>query len=105
MVYPFKMSLESFKFDYGNREQKAFTDKIQATLNRSTLVNHFISSLDQLTNPDLLYHDYIKEINSNLRNREAFYKIFREMFVNLIECSTINESPSDGLGFFFCYFY
>ena len=27
IVYPFRMSLESFKFDYHNKEQKQFVDK------------------------------------------------------------------------------
>ncbi len=33
-------------------------------------------------------------MNSNLKNRDSFYKIFKEMYQNLIECSS-NEFPND----------
>lgn len=79
------MSLESFKFEYETREQKAFVDRIQASLSQSSLINQFIGALEQLTNPELLYQDYVREIHANLNNREAYCRLFKELYTNLIE--------------------
>ena len=89
------MSLDSFRFDYETREQKAFVARIQASIGQSSLVNQFIGALDQLTNPELLYQDYTREILANLSDREAFYRLFKGLYTNLIEetgdCSSQGE--------------
>ena len=89
------MSLDSFRFDYETREQKAFVARIQASIGQSSLVNQFIGALDQLTNPELLYQDYTREILANLSDREAFYRLFKDLYTNLIEetgdCSSQGE--------------
>ena len=63
----------------------------------TSLINEFVASLEQLTNPDLLFKDYLIEINSNLKNREAFFRIFKEMYANLIDCP-MSESPNSEWG-------
>lgn len=82
------MSSESFKFDYETREQKQFTDQLQAQLSQKCLINQFIGSLEQLTSPELLYQDLSREILANVKNRGALYRIFRDMYMQLIEPNT-----------------
>jgi DNA-dependent protein kinase catalytic subunit len=93
IVYPFKMSLDSFEFDYKSQEQKAFVEKIRIKLNRIPLVNQFVAALEQLNTPDLLYKDYYQEIMSS--NRENHLKIFPKMYYDLIDYSSQDDSNLD----------
>ncbi len=87
-VYPFRMSLESFKFDYTTpSEQRDFIEKLRIKMHQIPLANQFIASLEQLTNPNMLFKDYYEEFNKNLKNRDQMLKILQEMYVNLIDWS------------------
>ncbi|CAF0815340.1 unnamed protein product [Brachionus calyciflorus] len=92
LIYPFKMSLESFKFDFDTTEQKLFVDKINYKLNSQLpLVGQFISALEHLNNPNLLLNDYCQEIGNNLKNRDILFKIFKDLNENLIQIEDKNE--------------
>jgi len=90
-IYPFKMSLETFKFTYETRDQKQFTDRLQTTLSNNILVSQFIGSLEQLTSPELLYQDFLRELFASLKNRDLFYRLFRDMFLQLIESNSADQ--------------
>ena len=91
-VYPFRMSLESFKFDYASPpEQKEFVDRLKSKMNQMHLANQFVASLEQLTNPNMLFQEYAEEINKNLKNREYLIRKFQELFINLIEYNSPDE--------------
>ncbi len=91
-VYPFRMSMESFKFDYTMpSKQQEFISKLKIRMHQIPLANQFIASLEQLTNPNMLFKDYYEEINKNLKNRDQLLKILQEMYVNLIDCTAAAE--------------
>jgi len=54
-------------------------------------VSQFIGSLEQLTSPELLYQDFIRELYANLKNRDVFYRLFREMYLQLIEPNNADQ--------------
>lgn len=91
-IYPFKMSLESFKFDYDNMEQKEFVEQLKQKSKQVPLANQFIAALEQLTNPNLLFSDYINELSANLKNRDIIFKLFKEIYSNLIDFESQNEN-------------
>jgi len=93
IVYPFKMSFDSFKFDYKTEEQKKFVDKIKSKLNRIPLVNQFVAALEQLNTPDLLFKDYFSEILSTTKVNHL--EIFRKMYYDLIDYTSQDDSNID----------
>ena len=90
IVYPFKMSLEGFKFDFETKEQKEFVEKIKDKIKRIPLVNQFIAALEQLNNPDLLFADYLNSIMTS--SKEKYFAIFKEFYFNMIDNSSEDSS-------------
>ncbi len=90
-IYPFKMSLESYKFDFSSKVQKEFVNKLKEKI-KTSIVNQFIQALEQLTSPVMLFKDYKTEIFNNIKNRENVVKIFREIYMNLIDESSSQHS-------------
>jgi DNA-dependent protein kinase catalytic subunit len=96
-VYPFRMSVESFKLDCNTpREQRDFIDKLMVKVQqRIPLAAQFIAALEQLNTPHLMFKDYADEILKNLKNRELIVKNFQELFVNVVDwCSAAGEDGS-----------
>ncbi len=96
-IYPFKLSLESFKFDYQNFEQKEFVEKLKSKTNKIPYAKQFIASLEQLSNPNSIFRDFYEEINKNLKNRENLIKLFKDLYTNLIEYNPSDDSSLDGV--------
>jgi DNA-dependent protein kinase catalytic subunit len=96
-IYPFKISSEGFKFDFSKREQKEFVEKLKAKLGKMQIENQFVEALNQLNNPNLVFRDYITDINSNLKNRDVFLKICKEFYFNLVDVDS-NENNSIEFG-------
>ena len=83
IVYPFKMSLDSFKFDYSTREQQSFVEKIKGKLKKIPLVNQFVAALEQLNSPELLFKDYLAEVLG--ASKENHFQIFPRLYFDLID--------------------
>lgn len=85
VVYPFRMSYESFKLDTAAQDQPEFIEKLKHRVNQVPLVNQFIASLEHLSSPGSLFKDYYEEISKKLNNRDNLIKIFKEFYVNLVD--------------------
>lgn len=93
-VYPFKMSLEGFKFDSASSEQREFVARLRTKIDRMHIENQFIFALEQLNNPNLLFKDYYEEISSNFKNRDQYFRLFKELYFNLIDIDA-NDRAAD----------
>nr|XP_033789602.1 DNA-dependent protein kinase catalytic subunit isoform X2 [Geotrypetes seraphini] len=89
LVYPFMISSENYSFEdtaTGHRN-KEFVLRIKSKLDKGGMVQDFIQSLEQLSNPDMIFKDWIGDIKNELakpqRNKNNIKKLYEEMHFNL----------------------
>ncbi|XP_030070017.1 DNA-dependent protein kinase catalytic subunit [Microcaecilia unicolor] len=89
LVYPFMISSENYSFEdtatgHKNRE---FMLRIKSKLDKGGMVQDFIQSLEQLSNPDMIFKDWIEDMKNELaksqRNKNNIKKLYEEMYMNL----------------------
>ncbi|XP_071410665.1 DNA-dependent protein kinase catalytic subunit isoform X2 [Pithys albifrons albifrons] len=99
IVYPFMISSESYCFKdtatgYKNKE---FVERIKNKLDRGGVVQDFIHSLEQLSNPVMLFRDWVEDVKNELakaqRNKKKLKKMYEAMYKNLGNL----EAPGLGL--------
>lgn len=89
VIYPFMISSESFTFELsanGNKNRE-FVERLKAKLDKGGVIEKFIHSLEQLSNPDLLFMDWTSELRnllgSKVKNKEFLKNKYNEMYSNL----------------------
>ncbi|XP_029447109.1 DNA-dependent protein kinase catalytic subunit isoform X2 [Rhinatrema bivittatum] len=89
LVYPFMISSENYSFEdtvTGHRN-KEFVLRIKSKLDKGGMVQDFVQSLKQLSNPDLIFKDWIEDMRNELakpqRNKNTIKKMYEEMYANL----------------------
>ncbi|XP_078072249.1 DNA-dependent protein kinase catalytic subunit isoform X3 [Mustelus asterias] len=89
IVYPFMISSENYTFESsasGNKN-KEFVERLKTKLNKEGVVENFIHSLEQLSNPDLLFKDWVNDFRNQLemkvKNKKLLKNMYDEMYSNL----------------------
>ncbi|XP_060099810.1 DNA-dependent protein kinase catalytic subunit [Heteronotia binoei] len=100
IVYPFMISSESFSFQDTiiGHKNKEFVLRVKSKLDRGGVVQEFIQALEQLSNPVMLFKDWIDDIKNELgkikRNKDNIQKLYDGMYQNL------GNLHAPGLGLF-----
>ncbi|XP_048363545.1 DNA-dependent protein kinase catalytic subunit isoform X2 [Sphaerodactylus townsendi] len=89
IVYPFMISSESFSFQdtiIGHNNQE-FVARVKSKLDRGGEVQEFVQALEQLSNPVMLFKDWMDDIKNELgktkRNKNDIQKSYDRMYQNL----------------------
>ncbi|XP_067887902.1 DNA-dependent protein kinase catalytic subunit isoform X2 [Heterodontus francisci] len=88
IVYPFMISSENYTFEpsaSGNKN-KEFVERLKTKLDKGGVVENFIHSLEQLSNPDLLFKDWVSDFKNQLEKTvkdKTLLKMYDEMYSNL----------------------
>uniref|UniRef100_A0A8C6A8F9 DNA-dependent protein kinase catalytic subunit n=1 Tax=Marmota marmota marmota TaxID=9994 RepID=A0A8C6A8F9_MARMA len=89
IVYPFIISSESYSFEdtSAGHKNKQFVARIKNMLDQGGVIQDFINALDQLSNPDLLFKDWVAEIKDELEkspvNKKKIEKLYEKMYAAL----------------------
>ncbi|KAL6085809.1 hypothetical protein STEG23_007048, partial [Scotinomys teguina] len=98
IIYPFIISSESYSFKHttSGHENKAFVERIKSKLDQGGKIQGFINALDQLSNPDLLFKDWINDIKDELGknpvNKNNIEKLYKRMY------TALGDLQAPGLG-------
>ncbi|XP_035175280.1 DNA-dependent protein kinase catalytic subunit [Oxyura jamaicensis] len=99
IIYPFMISSESFCFKdtATGCKNKEFVERIKSKLDRGGVVQDFVCSLEQLSNPVMLFKDWGEDVRNELlkteRNKNKLKEMYEEMYKNLGDL----EAPGLGL--------
>uniref|UniRef100_A0A8C4UGR0 DNA-dependent protein kinase catalytic subunit n=1 Tax=Falco tinnunculus TaxID=100819 RepID=A0A8C4UGR0_FALTI len=99
IIYPFMISSESycFKDTATGSKNKEFVERIKNKLDRGGVVQDFVCSLEQLSNPVMLFKDWVEDVRNELakaqRNKNKLKEMYEGMYKNL---GTL-EAPGLGL--------
>uniref|UniRef100_A0A4W3HBY9 DNA-dependent protein kinase catalytic subunit n=1 Tax=Callorhinchus milii TaxID=7868 RepID=A0A4W3HBY9_CALMI len=88
IVYPLMISSESYTFEQTARgnTNKEFVERLKNKLDKGGMVEVFINSLEQLSNPDMLFKDWVDNFRSKLEKKEnktQLKNLYSEMYSNL----------------------
>ncbi|XP_042541900.1 DNA-dependent protein kinase catalytic subunit [Dipodomys spectabilis] len=98
IVYPFIISSEnySFKDTSASHKNKEFVARIKSKLDQGGVIQDFINALEQLSNPDLLFKDWVADTKDELGkipvNQKNIEKLYERMY------ATLGNLKSPGLG-------
>ncbi|XP_075350728.1 DNA-dependent protein kinase catalytic subunit isoform X2 [Mycteria americana] len=99
IIYPFMISSESycFKDTATGCKNKEFVERIKNKLDRGGVVQDFVRSLEQLSNPIMLFKDWVEDVKQELvkaqRNKNKLKEMYEGMYKNLGNL----EAPGLGL--------
>ncbi|XP_077979786.1 DNA-dependent protein kinase catalytic subunit-like [Glandiceps talaboti] len=92
LVYPFKISSESFSFEktVDGKKNKEICDRLASLLDDIPLVNSFIGALEQLTNPEHVLKDWAGDVmypllRATKRDRTAVASAVKDMYSKLFD--------------------
>ncbi|XP_069076234.1 DNA-dependent protein kinase catalytic subunit isoform X2 [Pleurodeles waltl] len=89
LVYPFMISSENYSFEESaiGHKNKEFVLRIKKKLDKGGVVEDFIHALEQLSNPEMLFKDWIEDAKNELakseRNKKHIKQMYDEMYKNL----------------------
>uniref|UniRef100_A0A8C0BUS0 DNA-dependent protein kinase catalytic subunit n=1 Tax=Buteo japonicus TaxID=224669 RepID=A0A8C0BUS0_9AVES len=99
IIYPFMISSESycFKDTATGCKNREFVERIKNKLDRGGVVQDFVHSLEQLSNPIMLFKDWVEDVRNELvkahRNKNKLKEMYEGMYKNLGNL----ETPGHGL--------
>uniref|UniRef100_A0A663MNQ6 DNA-dependent protein kinase catalytic subunit n=1 Tax=Athene cunicularia TaxID=194338 RepID=A0A663MNQ6_ATHCN len=99
IIYPFMISSESycFKDTATGCKNKEFVERIKNKLDKGGVVQDFVRSLEQLSNPIMLFKDWVEDVKNELvkaqRNKNKLKEMYEGMYKNLGNL----EAPGLGL--------
>ncbi|CAM5116256.1 unnamed protein product [Natator depressus] len=100
IVYPFLISSEnySFKDTATGHKNKEFVARIKSKLDRGGVIQDFVHALEQLSNPVMLFKDWVEDVKNELgktqRNKNNLKEMYERMYRNL------GDLQAPGLGLF-----
>uniref|UniRef100_A0A8D2M7W0 DNA-dependent protein kinase catalytic subunit n=1 Tax=Zonotrichia albicollis TaxID=44394 RepID=A0A8D2M7W0_ZONAL len=99
LIYPFMISSESycFKDTAAGCKNKEFVERIKSKLDRGGVVQDFVRSLEQLSNPVMIFKDWAKDVRSELSKPQRNKKKLKEMYEGMYKNLGNLESPGLGL--------
>ncbi|CAH6792055.1 Prkdc [Phodopus roborovskii] len=89
IVYPFIISSESYSFKHSSsgHKNKAFVERIKSKLDQVREIQSFINALDQLSNPDMLFKDWVGDVKHELEknpvNKNNIEKLCKRIYTEL----------------------
>ncbi|XP_038201173.1 DNA-dependent protein kinase catalytic subunit [Arvicola amphibius] len=98
IIYPFIISSESYSFKQtsSGHKNKAFVERIKSKLDQGREIQVFINALDQLSNPDMLFKDWVEDMKNELEknpvNKNNIVKLYTRMY------SALGDPQAQGLG-------
>ncbi|KAF4022262.1 hypothetical protein G4228_013963 [Cervus hanglu yarkandensis] len=100
IVYPFMISSESycFKDTSAGHKNKEFVARIKAKLDREGVVQDFINALEQLSNPDMLFKDWMEDVKVELGKTPVDKKNIKRMYERMH--AALGDPQAPGLGSF-----
>ncbi|XP_027494416.1 DNA-dependent protein kinase catalytic subunit isoform X2 [Corapipo altera] len=99
IVYPFMISSESycFKDTATGCKNKEFVERIKNKLDRGGVVQDFVRSLEQLSNPVMLFKDWVEDVKNELAKAQRNKKKLKEMYEGMYKNLGNLETPGLGL--------
>uniref|UniRef100_A0A8C5BIH0 DNA-dependent protein kinase catalytic subunit n=1 Tax=Gadus morhua TaxID=8049 RepID=A0A8C5BIH0_GADMO len=89
LVYALMASRESYHFQdsaVGHRQQE-FVNKLTSLLDKGGAVQNFVDSLQQLTNPEMLFKDWWEDVKNELEkpdfDKDKMARLYKEMQASL----------------------
>ncbi|XP_069477126.1 DNA-dependent protein kinase catalytic subunit [Ambystoma mexicanum] len=90
LVYPFMISSENYSFEDTavGHKNKEFVLRIKSKLDKGCVVEDFIHALEQLSNPAMLFKDWIEDTKNELakstqKNKKYIKQLYEGMYNNL----------------------
>ncbi|XP_027746012.1 DNA-dependent protein kinase catalytic subunit isoform X2 [Empidonax traillii] len=99
IVYPFMISSESycFKDTATGCKNKEFVERIKNKLDRGGVVQDFVRSLEQLSNPVMVFKDWVEDVKNELAKAQRNKKKLKEMYEGMYKNLGNLEAPGLGL--------
>ncbi|KAJ8010680.1 hypothetical protein DPEC_G00077640 [Dallia pectoralis] len=100
LVYPYMISSESYQFEdsASGHKHREFVDRLQSLLDKDGSVQVFVSALQQLTNPEMLFKDWWDDVKAHCEKESLDKKRMRDMFKEMH--ASICDLKSEGIGAF-----
>ncbi|XP_042110110.1 DNA-dependent protein kinase catalytic subunit [Ovis aries] len=100
IVYPFMISSESYCFrdTSAGHKNKEFVARIKAKLDREGVVQDFINALEQLSNPEMLFKDWMEDVKVELGKTPVDKKNIQRMYERMH--AALGDPQAPGLGSF-----
>uniref|UniRef100_A0A6I8P9D2 DNA-dependent protein kinase catalytic subunit n=1 Tax=Ornithorhynchus anatinus TaxID=9258 RepID=A0A6I8P9D2_ORNAN len=100
IVYPFMISSEnySFKDTSAGHKNKEFVTRIKSKLDKGGVVQDFIQALEQLSNPEMLFKDWVEDIKIELTKTPINKNNLKRMYEGMYK--TLGNLKAPGLGAF-----
>ncbi|XP_041045109.1 DNA-dependent protein kinase catalytic subunit isoform X2 [Carcharodon carcharias] len=98
IIYPFMISSENYNFEpsANGKKNKDFVERLKSKLNKGGAVENFIHSLEQLSNPDLLFKDWGNEFENQLEKKVKDKKLLKKMYDEMYTSLASLHSPGIG---------
>ncbi|KYO26142.1 DNA-dependent protein kinase catalytic subunit isoform B [Alligator mississippiensis] len=100
IIFPFMISSEnySFKDTATGHKNKEFVTRIKSKLDRGGVIQDFVQALEQLSNPEMLFKDWVDAVRNELgkaqKNKAKLKEMYEGMYGNL------GNLQASGLGLF-----
>ncbi|XP_075444614.1 LOW QUALITY PROTEIN: DNA-dependent protein kinase catalytic subunit [Ascaphus truei] len=100
LVYPFMISGENYHFEdtvngHNNRE---FVERIKSKLDRGGVVQVFIQALEQLSNPEMLFKDWVEDVKNEMSKEKKSRNRIKEMYEEM--CAKLCNVQAPHIGAF-----
>ncbi|XP_048223408.1 DNA-dependent protein kinase catalytic subunit [Perognathus longimembris pacificus] len=98
LVYPFIISSENFSFQdtAAGHKNKEFVARIKSKLDQGGVIQDFINALEQLSNPDLLFKDWVADMKDELGKMHVNQKNIEKLYERMH--AALGNAKSPGLG-------
>ncbi|KFP72380.1 DNA-dependent protein kinase catalytic subunit, partial [Acanthisitta chloris] len=99
IIYPFMISSESYCFTdtATGWKNKEFVERIKSKLDRGGVVQDFVHSLEQLSNPVMIFKDWVESVRNELVKTQRSKKKLKEMYEGMYKNLGNLEAPGLGL--------
>ncbi|XP_077622037.1 DNA-dependent protein kinase catalytic subunit [Crocuta crocuta] len=100
IVYPLIISSESYSFkdSSAGHKNKEFVARIKIKLDQGGVIQDFISALEQLSNPEMLFKDWTDDIKADLAKTPVNKKNIEKMYERMY--AALGDPKVPGLGAF-----
>uniref|UniRef100_A0A8B9FXA0 DNA-dependent protein kinase catalytic subunit n=1 Tax=Amazona collaria TaxID=241587 RepID=A0A8B9FXA0_9PSIT len=99
IIYPFMISSESycFKDTATGCKNKEFVERIRNKLDRGGIVQDFVHSLEQLSNPIMIFKDWVEDVKNELVKAQRNKNKLKEMYEGMYKSLGNLDAPGLGL--------
>uniref|UniRef100_A0A7M4FFG4 DNA-dependent protein kinase catalytic subunit n=1 Tax=Crocodylus porosus TaxID=8502 RepID=A0A7M4FFG4_CROPO len=100
IIFPFMISSEnySFKDTAIGHKNKEFVTRIKSKLDRGGVIQDFVQALEQLSNPEMLFKDWVDAVRNELGKAQKNKAKLKEMYE--VMYGSLGNLQASGLGLF-----